>query len=85
MANNPNQGGGVLDTSQFSNMKRPQTAEQGARIKSVAANFIFKKWGYDTSSVLKGSDINVNNFISEKTLKKDHLKFFTRLDHLCEV
>ena len=51
----------------YINIKRPNTATNGSRVKTAAAHAIFKKWGYDPTDVIgKDTPINYNNFKSQK-------------------
>lgn len=56
----------------------------GHRVKSAAASFIFKKWGYDTRPLLKDTSVNLETFMDKKTLKKDHEGLMMRLDKAIE-
>jgi hypothetical protein len=41
---------------------------KGERVKSAAASFIFRKWGYDTSKLLKDRSLDLTTFMENKTL-----------------
>jgi len=39
------------------------------RVKSAAAGLIHRKWGYDTTGVLQGTNINMENFMRNGSMK----------------
>ena len=57
---------------------------KGERVKSAAASFIFRKWGYDTTKLLKDRSVDLTTFMEKNTLKKDHTNFMQRIDKAVE-
>ena len=76
------QDGGWLSNSKQA--ARPFTARLDSNVKQTAANLIFKRWGYDPSGVLKDTQIDINQFQKDNSLRSDHLKLFARVDRLVE-
>lgn len=60
----------TFETVSVCDNKRPMTAAhvKGERVKSAAASFIFRKWGYDTTKLLKDRSVDLATFIENKTL-----------------
>lgn len=71
----------VLTPSQVQSKRKLQGVP---RVKSAAANVIFKKWGYDTSQLLKQSSIDVGSVREMRTLRDLHQNFMSRLDTVLE-
>lgn len=73
--------------------QRPLTADHGssARVKSAAASLIFKKFGYEPSGILRGTDIvwpipagPSTTFTSAKSFKKDNSRLMAKVDAFVE-
>ena len=68
----------------FIHAQRPMTAGTEPTVRFTAASLVNKKWGYNPKRVLKDPAINAKNFVSESTLRPNHLKLLTRVDTAVE-
>ena len=73
--------------------QRPFTADNGgsARVKSAAASLIFKKFGYEPSGILRGTDFvwpipagPSTTYTSAKSFKKDNSRLMAKVDKFVE-
>lgn len=68
-------------------IKRPFTANTAGlpRVHSAMTTGIHKKFGYEPSEILRGTNIDVVSFIGAGgSIKEEHTKLFNRVDVLVE-
>ena len=66
-------------------MKREETAPgSGHRVRSAAASVIFRKWGYDTTKLMKDKSIDFETFVGNQSLREGHTAFMYRIDNALE-
>jgi hypothetical protein len=62
------------------NLTSPNVFGGKDRVKSAAAGLIHRKWGYDTTGVLQGTNINMDTFMRNGSMKEQHASLMRRLD-----
>ena len=66
--------------------RRPLTANPPTqhRVHSAMASGIYKKFGFQPSEIMRGTNVDILSFVGAGSLKEDHTKLFNRIDTLVE-
>ena len=81
--------GFYTEVREVAKSKRPLTANNNTtglpRVHSAMATGIQKKFGFEPSEILRGTNIDVVSFIGAGgSMKEEHTKLFSRIDVLVE-